>query len=88
MKQVIAIYTTESRSINASRELVALATTEKERDTLVRRYLRGCIHERPTRDEVDDALAQIRQDGRTFCLGAACGFEIITEKYTVNTILG
>lgn len=84
MKAII-IYTTDSWHTISSREMIAIATTEKQRDTLVRRYLRNYPYEKLNRDEVADAVKQVQEFGQT--QGLPCGFELDTEECDLNVIL-
>ncbi|MBR1434001.1 MAG: hypothetical protein IJ584_02690 [Bacteroidales bacterium] len=85
MKQAILIYTTDSWHTFSSREVIAIATTEKQRDTLVRRYLRNYPYEKLNRDEIAAAVKQVQEFGQT--QGLPCDFELDTEEWNLNVIL-
>jgi hypothetical protein len=84
---VILIYQTNAYHNFSSRELIGVATTEKKRDILIRRFLRNYLVEKPTRDEIDDAMEQIRSYGQTQCLSSGFDMEIDTETVETNTIV-
>lgn len=86
MKSVILIYTTDSHHSMSSMELIAVASTEKKRDTLVRRYLKNYLYEKPSKKEIDEAIEQIQQIGQTQGLSESADLEIYTETYDVNVL--
>lgn len=86
MKSVILIYTTDSHHSISSKELIAIASTEKKRDKLVRRFLRNNLYEKPTLKEIDEAIAQLQQMGQTQGLSLTTDLEIYTETCDVNEI--
>lgn len=86
MKSVILIYTTDSHHSISSMELIAIASTEKKRDKLVRRYLRNNLYEKPTLKEIDEAIAQLQQMGQTQGLSQTSDLEIYTETCDVNEL--
>lgn len=86
MKSVILIYTTDSHHSMSSMELIAIASTEKKRDILVRRFLRNNLYEKPTLKEIDEAIAQIQQMGQTQGLSQTSDLEIYTETCDVNEL--
>lgn len=87
MKSVILIYTTDSHHSISSMELIAIASTEKKRDKLVRRFLRNNLYEKPTLKEIDEAIAQLQQIGQTQGLSQTTDLEIYTETCDVNELL-
>lgn len=87
MKQAILIYTSDPWHSFRSMELVAVATTEKKRDTLVRRYLRNYMAERLPAELIDKAVEEVRANRQTQCLSEKAGFEIYTEAVNANVIL-
>lgn len=87
MKQAILIYTSDPWHSFRSMELIAVATTEKKRDTLVRRYLRNYIAEKLPTDLIDQAVEQIQTIGQTQCLSKEADLEIYTEAVNANVIL-
>lgn len=86
MKSVILIYTTDSHHSMSSMELIAVASTEKKRDSLVRRYLKNYLYEKPSKKEIDEAIEQIQQIGQTQGLSESADLEIYTETYDVNVL--
>lgn len=86
MKSVILIYTTDCHHSMSSMELIAVASTEKKRDTLVRRYLKNYLYEKPSKKEIDEAIEQIQQIGQTQGLSESADLEIYTETYDVNVL--
>ncbi len=87
MKPVIIIYTTDPWHTFASREIIGVATTEKKRDVIVRRYLREYQYEKLNRDTINEAVKQVQQSRQTSILSEKTGFEIDTEEYDTNTVL-
>ena len=87
MSQVILIYTTNPWHTYASRELIAAATTKKQRDRLIRRYLRKHLEEKPSREDIDEAMRQIDEIGQTQNLSEKADLEIDTETIYTNIIL-
>lgn len=87
MKSVILIYTTDSHHSMSSMELIAIASTEKKRDSLVRKYLKkNYLYEKPSKKEIDEAIEQIQQIGQTQGLSESADIEIYTETYDVNVL--
>ena len=84
---VILIYKTNAWHNFSSRELIGVATTEKKRDILIRRFLRNYLEMKPYRDEIDDAMEQIRSYGQTQCLSSVYDLEIDSETVETNTIV-
>ena len=87
MTSVILIYTTDSHHSMSSMELIAVASTEKKRDTLVRRFLRNYLYEKLTLKEINEAIEQLQQMGQTQGLSKAADLEIYTETYNVNELI-
>ncbi len=86
MKSVILIYTTDCHHSMSSMELIAVASTEKKRDTLVRKYLRNYLYEKLSKEEIDEAVEQIQQMGQTQGLSESADLEIYTETYNLNEL--
>lgn len=86
MKSVILIYTTDSHQSKSSMELIAIASTEKKRDILVRRFLRNYLYEKLTLKEIDEAIAQLQQMGQTQGLSQTTDLEIYTETCDINEL--
>lgn len=84
--KAILIYQTNAWHEYSSRELIGIATTEKKRDVIIRKYLREYLEEKPHRDEIDDALEQIRSMGQTQCLSSGFDIEIDTETVEMNQL--
>lgn len=87
MAKIILIYTTNAWHEHSSMELIGIATSENQRDRLVRKYLREYLVEKPDRHKTDEAMEQIGSIGQTQCLAAVCDLEIHTETYQTNTLL-
>lgn len=87
MKQAILIYTSDPWHSFRSMELIAVATTEKKRDTIVRRYLRNYMAERLPAELIDQAAEEVGATGQTQCLSEKAGFELYTETVDTNIIL-
>lgn len=87
MKDVILIYQTDPWHSSSSQELIAIATTERQRDILVREFLTRGLYEKPGRDLLKEAIREIRECGQTQCLAERCDLEIYTEYFTPNTLL-
>lgn len=87
MKDVILIYQTDPWLSRSSQELIAIATTERQRDILVREFLTHGLYEKPGRDLLAEAMRQLREGGQTQCLAERCDLEIYTEYITPNTLL-
>lgn len=85
--QAILIYTCNHLHEYSSMELIAIATTEKQRDRLIRRFLREYLYEKPSAETIDKALQQIQETGNTQCLAGECDLEIHTESYRTNIVL-
>ena len=83
----ILIYATDPLHSYASRELIGAATTENKRDAIVRKFLREYLHFTPTRDEIADAVAQIREMDQTQCLADCYDLEIDTDTISLNEIV-
>lgn len=86
MKSAILIYTTDCHHSKSSMELIAVASTEKKRDSLVRKYLKNYLYEKPSKKEIDEAIEQIQQIGQTQGLSESADLEIYTETYDVNVL--
>lgn len=87
MKPIYLIYETDPWHSTASMSLIAVATTEKQRDTLVSRYLRTELYHKASPDLVKEALKEIRENNQTQCLSERCDLEIVVEEAYANTIL-
>lgn len=84
---IIAIYKTDPWHSTSSRELIACATSDRQVDILVRRYLSKHLYQKPDRETKELAFRQIKEMGQTQCLSEQCDMEIDTEKYDTNVIL-
>ncbi len=84
---VIAIYQTDPWHGRSSMELIAIATTENQRDILVRRYLKNYLYQKPDKKTIEMAIKEVRETGQTQCLSKQCDMEIYTESYDTNIIL-
>lgn len=84
MKPVILIYETDCWHSSSSMSLIAVATTEKQRDKLIREYVR---QKGGNASLARKAVEQIRENSQTSCLDDALGFEIHTELTDTNVIL-
>ena len=87
MKQAILIYQTDAWHSRSSMDLVAIATTERKRDILIRRFLRKELHQKPSMDTLETAMREIETIGQTQCLNEECDIEIYTEYIDLNEIL-
>lgn len=85
---ITAIYTTDSWHSRDSMELIGIATTEKQRDRLIRQFLSTYIYEKPTREEISRAIKEIQENGQTQSLSdTRADLEIHTETFETNVIL-
>lgn len=87
MKQAILIYSSDPWHTVRSMELIAVATTEKKRDSLIRRYLRKYMYEKLPTELIDKAVEEVRANRQTQCLSEKAGFELYTETVGKNVIL-
>ena len=85
MKPIILIYATDCWHSFASSDIIGIATTEKQRDRLVRQYLRE--EKSASRKEIADTVDEIRRMGQTQCLSQKYDIEIDTEIVDTNTLL-
>lgn len=85
--KLIAIYSSEDSCEYSPPDLIAVATTEKQRDRLIREFLRDFTYMKPSRETIKEALQEIQEYGHTTCLSKECDFEINTKTYYTNTIL-
>lgn len=86
MAKIIIIYTTNADHEYSSRELIGAATSEKQRDRLVRKFLREYIYENPSRDEIAEAIRHLHEYGQTKCLNGPCDLEIDTDVVETNQL--
>lgn len=84
MKEATLIYQTDPWHSKSSRILVAVTTTEKKRDKVLRKYIGDLMY--IPRSLVTKAVEQVREYGQTSCLAEKYGIEILTEKWTLNEI--
>ncbi len=84
MKPVILIYKTDCWHSCSSMELIAVATTETQRDKLIRKYVR---REGGSESLARKAAEEVRENGQTSCLGDEGGFEFYTELTDTNVLL-
>lgn len=69
-------------------ELIGIATTEKQRDRLIRQYLNQNLFEKPTREEISRAIKEVQENGQTHSLSdTRADLEIHTENFETNTLL-
>lgn len=69
-------------------ELIGIATTEKQRDRLIRQYLNQYLFEKPTREEISRAIKEVQENGQTQSLSdTKADLEIYTETFETNTLL-
>lgn len=85
MKAII-IYATDPWHSLKSRELIAVATTEKKRDAIVRKFLREYLEERPSREETAEFVRQVGEIGQTQGLSVRYDMEIDTVTVKANQI--
>lgn len=81
--QAILIYETDTWHSKGTRNLIAIATTEKKRDRLVREYMK----EFATKKETNEAIDEIRHNGQTSFLSEKYDIELDTETTETNIIL-
>lgn len=86
MTKIIIIYTTNAYHEYSSRELIGAATSEKQRDRLVRKYLREYLYEKPSRDEIAEAIRHLHEYGQTQCLNGPCDLGIDTDVVETNQL--
>jgi hypothetical protein len=84
MKTVILIYETDCWHSRSSMCLVAVATTETQRDKLIRKYVR---QKGGNASLARETVEQVRENGQTSHLDDALGIEIYTEPTDTNTLL-
>ncbi len=85
---VTTIYTTDPWHSRDSMELIGIATTEKQRDKLIRQYLNQNLSEKPTREEISRAIKEVQENGQTHSLSdTRADLEIYTETFETNVIL-
>lgn len=87
MKELIQIFLKEETASGASRNLIGIATSPRNRDILVRRFLRRNLVEPPSLPEIDEAIDQIDKNGKTSKLSSFYDIEIETEKVIPNEIV-
>ena len=85
MKEIMLIYETDAWHSRSSNQLVAIATTEKKRDKLIKQLLKEDCN-KITRSEINQALKEIREHGQTQSLSENYDIEIIVENWTTNII--
>lgn len=85
--QTIIIYETNPWHNHDSRNLIGVASTKKNRDRMVRRFLKEYLHVKPTKEEIAEAMRQLDELGQTQCLSEHCDIEIDTEVVDTNTIV-
>lgn len=84
MKKVIHIYETDCWHSRSSMCLVAVATTEKQRDKLIRKYVR---QKGGNASLARKAVEEVRNCGQTNWLADVLDIEIYTELTDTNTLL-
>lgn len=83
--RIIAIYETDTHHKRASRNTIALATNETQRDKIIKRYLKEYPAEKIPADKITEAIVQIQNTGQT--QGLDRDWEIDTEELNVNQII-
>ena len=69
-------------------ELIGIATTEKQRDRLIRQYLNQYLYEKPTREQISRAIKEVQENGQTHSLSdTKANLEIYTETFKTNVVL-
>lgn len=84
MKPVILIYETDCWHSNSSMSLLAVATTEKQRDKLIREYVR---QKGGNASLARKAVEEVRNGGQTNWLADVLDIEIYTELTDTNVLL-
>jgi len=84
--EVIIIYQTDPWHGRSSMELIGIATTEKNRDKIDRKFLRE-LHDKPSCETKEEAFRQLNDNGQTQCLAEECDLEIYTETVNANELL-
>ena len=84
---ITAIYTTDAWHSRNSMELIGIATTEKQRDKLIRQFLSTYLYEKPAKDEISRAIKEVQENGQTHSLFDRADLEIYTESFETNRIL-
>lgn len=85
---VTAIYATYPWHSRSSMELIGIATTEKQRDRLIRQYLNQYLYEKPTREQISRAIKEVQENGQTHSLSdTKANLEIYTETFKTNVVL-
>ena len=87
MKELIQIFLKEETASGPSLSLIGIATSPRNRDILVRRFLRLNLEVRPSLPEIDEAVEQIDKKGKTTKLSAIYDIEIETRKVIPNEIV-
>ena len=85
-RTVILIYSTNPWHYHSSRELIGTATTEKQRDRLIGKYLRKEVNVKLSREDINEAFRHIHQFGQTQCLSELIDEEIDTETLNLNQL--
>ena len=86
MKTVILIYQTDAWHSFSSRELIGIATTEKQRDKIVRKFMREAMYEKPFMSDIKDYVKQIQDNGQTSGMSERYDLEIDTESIILNEL--
>lgn len=84
---IIAIYETDPWHSRSSQELIACATSDRQVNILVKRYLSKHLYSKPNRETKELAIRQIKEMGQTQCLSEQYDMEIYTETFETNVIL-
>lgn len=84
MKSVILIYETDCWYSRSSMCLIAVATTETQRDKLIREDV---LQNGGNANLARKAVEQVRENSQTSCLDDVLDFEIHTELTDTNTLL-
>ena len=84
--EVILIYQTDPWHGRSSWVLIGVATTEENRDKIVKKYLRE-LDEKPSRGTREEAFRQLHDMDQTQCLAEECGIEIYTDRVNTDELL-
>lgn len=88
MKPIYLIFTADAWHSHSSMELVAVATTKRQRDRLVRKYILEESAEKPAglRDLASEAVQEIQRMDQTQCLSKLLDYELFVQTRTPNEI--
>lgn len=86
MKKTFVIFVTDDCQSVSSRELIGVASTERNRDRMIRKYLRGYLDREIRMQMVREAEGQIQEKGHTSCLYDEYGIEIMAVMVDINEL--